>query len=209
MRGFFLTLVTLVAAAMIGATLMVGASDLLTNRSSLLAPLVASPRPLTGTPPTGDGTGRGSAGGAAPARPAFGLAAPTTTPVPGEVMLGRWTDEELSAVIRSRIGSQAGGLSLAEPHVRVSRDQIEVTGQLAGLPLPLDILATGRIEVRERRPVIVIDRLEGVGLPLPAPARDRLQELLDRLALLSEQPGVELTRVELAPGLVTLHGRRR
>jgi hypothetical protein len=178
--------------------------------------LTSAPRP-TSTPPAGTAI--------APPRPAgsptgvVAIPSPPPTlasPTPGpqspapDTQLARLTDAELTAGLRSAMAAEVGGAVIDEPQVRVSGGKVELTGRLRGVvPLPIDIRVVGRVEVRDGQPVVVVERVEGVGVPLPALAARRLEMLINSLALVPLPEGVTVTRVDHGEGVLTVYGRRR
>ena len=102
-----------------------------------------------------------------------------------------------------------GGIQVDNPRVRVVDGRLEVTGQARGiLPLPLDFRLVGRAEARDGRPVLVVERVEGVGVPLPEPAARRLETLVNAAAPIPLPAGVEVTRIEAGDGALIIYGRR-
>ena len=205
MRGCLLTFAMLIAAGLIGATLWFGALGLLGPGGGPLATVVA----------------RGGAPAPPPARPSAtpplavpppvaarqGLSTPAAT---GDSQLVRLSEAELTETLREALAQSPSGALIGNPRVRLAGGRLELTGRLQGVtPLPLDFRLTGRVDMRQGQPVLAIERLEGVGVPLPEPALRQLEQTIDVLTLVPVPAGIEVTRVEAGEGHVTVYGRRR
>jgi hypothetical protein len=195
-RGCLLTFAMLIAAGLIGATLWFGALGLLGPGGGPLATVVArggAPAPPLAVPP--------------PVAARQGLSTPAAT---GDSQLVRLSEAELTETLREALAQSPSGALIGNPRVRLAGGRLELTGRLQGVtPLPLDFRLTGRVDMRQGQPVLAIERLEGVGVPLPEPALRQLEQTIDVLTLVPVPAGIEVTRVEAGEGHVTVYGRRR
>jgi hypothetical protein len=141
--------------------------------------------------------------------PPAGPVRPTATPAPGERELGRLSEAALTELCRRYLTQPYDGLSLTNPQARITHEYIIISGRLSGLLLPLDLTAYGRVEFHQGRPRVLLDRLDGGGLPIPPPITAQLDAWLARVDLLANQPTIDLTRIELTDGQLILYGRPR
>jgi hypothetical protein len=139
------------------------------------------------------------------ARPAL-----TTPNATGETELLRLTEAELTEALRRALAQEQGGALLVNPSVRVAGGRLELTGQVQGLvPLPIDIRLIGQPAIRDGAPAIVVERVEGLGVPLPDPAARRLELALSTVSLAPMPAGIEVTRLAANDGVLVVYGRRR
>ena len=205
MRSCFLGSVTLVAMGLVAAALWFGAAGflasdgILVGKSSItaVASLSVPERP-----------------GADISRPTGSVTAPgplsSGTPSLSETELARLTDTDLTLALRRAVAAEQGGVLITDPTVRISGGKLELTGQLRGLvPLPVDVRVVGRIEIRDGQPIVVVERVEGVGVPLPALAARRLEVLINSLTVVPLPADVIVTRIDAGDGVLTVIGRRR
>lgn len=209
LRSCLVAMMTLIAFGFVAAAIWFGVVGLIgpdaftsVSRPTPLPPAsgaTASPR-LAGSP-TVAGPGPVATGPAGAA---------TVGPVSGEVQLARLTDTELTAGLRAALAAEQGGAVIDEPRVRTRGGKVELTGRLRGVvPLPIDVLIVGRIDVRDGQPVVAVERVESGGVPLPPLAARRIEFLINSLALVPLPEGVTVTRVDAGEGVLTVYGRRR
>jgi hypothetical protein len=194
-----LTVVTGMAIILVAAAVWYGAIGILGARDPLVVTMVAR-IPVGGTSSPGPTVTRG---------PTPRLA-PPATPLPGETLLVRLTEAELTEAVRRSTAIESGGVKFDDARVRLRGGRAEVTGQVKGLlPAPVEVQVTGRVEVREGRPFVAVERVEGVGLALPEMAAQQLEQLINSQAVIPVEPGVTVTRIDTTEGAVTVYGRRR
>jgi hypothetical protein len=213
LRSCLVATMTLIAFGFVAAAIWFGVVGLFGPDALRSAPAartatpVAAPTraasPVSGTPTAPAATGPGAVA-SRPALPA------TAAPAAGEAQLVRLTDAELTVALRAALAAEPGGAVIDEPQVRVSGGKVEVTGRLRGVvPLPIDVRIVGRVDVRDGQPVVAVERVEGVGVPLPPLAARRIEALINSLALVPLPEGVTVTRVDHGEGALTVYGRRR
>jgi hypothetical protein len=186
----------LVAFGLIAATLWFGLIGLLRPSGDPAATTVARAPGAAGP--------AGTAGTAASARPGTPALAAAS-----DIQLVRLTEAELTESLRQALARESGGVQVDNPRVRIVGGRLEVTGQARGiLPLPLDFRLIGRAEARDGRPVVAVERVEGVGVPLPDAAARRLESLVNAAAPIALPAGVTVTRIEAGDGALTVYGRR-
>ena len=133
---------------------------------------------------------------------------PTATAAPGETQLTQLTDADLTQALQTALAGRKDGPTLENARVQATGGRVIARGVLRGL-LPVGVEITGRVEVRNGRPLLVVERVEGAGLPLPESARQELEGLVNAMNLMPTRTDVEVTRVEVGEGVVTVFGRRR
>ena len=132
----------------------------------------------------------------------------TATAAPGETQLTQLTDADLTQALQTALAGRKDGPTLENARVQATGGRVIARGVLRGL-LPVGVEITGRVEVRSGRPLLVVERVEGAGWPLPESARQELEGLVNAMNLMPTRTDVEVTRVEVGEGVVTVFGRRR
>lgn len=202
MRCLLLGCVSPLAVVLIAAGIWYGAVALLETNPTSTPTAVA--RLGTVTSPTPAATRRPT--GMAPTpRPA----GPTKTPAPVEEQLIRLTEDELTEEMRTVLADSPDGAFFQQPQVRLREGRISVTGQIPGFFIPLRVTVTGRAEVHDGRPGFIVERVETAGLPLPDAVRDQLNRLLENDELIPVPEHIEVTRIDIEEGVMTVFGRQR
>lgn len=200
MRCCLLGAVTTIALGLVAAALFLGVVG-------AFGPELAALAPGTGRAGATTTARVGTATAVVPVTPR--PAGPTATRAAGETQLARLTEAELTQALQAALGGQKDAPLLENVRVTASGGRLTVRGVLRGLPLPVDVELSGRVEVSGGRPRIAVERVEGAGVPLPDGVRERLQEAVNAVNLLPVRGEVEITRVETGEGIVTIFGRRR
>ncbi|MCC6626294.1 MAG: hypothetical protein IT340_02710 [Chloroflexi bacterium] len=217
LRSCLVATMTLIAFGFVAAAIWFGVVGLIgpdaftsASRPTPIPPASgATASPRLADSPTGGVLPTATVAGPGPVAPGSAGAA-TVAPGSGEVQLARLTDAELTAGLRAALAAEQGGAVIDEPRVRISGGKVELTGRLRGVvPLPIDVLIVGRIDVRDGQPVVAVERVEGVGVPLPPLAARRIELLINSLALVPLPEGVTVTHVDHGEGALTVYGRRR
>jgi hypothetical protein len=198
-----------------GTTATRTAATVTSGRATPTSPL---PTPAIRATPAGRSASKATPGTGGPAPSGNGGARPTAPPpvaataapaAPDEVALATVTEDDLHSALQRSLAARGDGPSLEETRVRVAGGRIIVQGKTTGLPIALNVTITGRAEVRDGRPRIVVSDVASEGFPLPDFLRDELQRQVDQLNLTPLPEGIEITRIEHGDGVVTIYGRRR
>ncbi len=106
--------------------------------------------------------------------------------------------------------AQHPNVPFANPRIQIHPGYVEAWGEARLAGLRIDLHGRARIELREEKPVVIIEELGMAGLVVPDPIRQRIQQELDaQFDLSGQQLPVILTRFELQEGQAIIEGTIR
>jgi len=98
----------------------------------------------------------------------------------------------------------------ANPRVQIHPGYVEAWGEARLAGLRIDLHGRARVELRDEKPVVIIEELGLAGLVVPDAVRQRIQQELDaQFDLGDQQLPVILTRFELQEGQAVIEGTIR
>lgn len=129
-------------------------------------------------------------------------AASTTGPVTVEV-----TDAEATSKVAETLAKQASTPRLTDPQVNFRAGKVYLSGTSADTPVPVQVLITGRLTIRDGVVVMVVDSVDTGAVPLPASMKDQIVNAVAEANALSGLVDFYATSVDVLDGKAAIHGR--
>lgn len=131
-------------------------------------------------------------------------AANATGPVSVEI-----TDAEATSKVAETLAAQSSTPRLNSPQVNFRTGKVYLSGTTADTPVPVQVLITGRLVIRDGVVVMVVDTVDTGAVPLPTSMKDQLVNAVAEANSLSGLVNFYATSVDVLDGKALIGGRAR
>lgn len=129
-------------------------------------------------------------------------AASTNGPVTVEI-----TDQEATSKVAESLAQQSSTPRLTRPQVHFRAGKVYLSGTTTDTPVPVQVLITGHLVIKDGVVVVVVDAVDTGAVPLPSSVKDQIVNAIAEANALSGLVDFYATGVDVLEGKAVVRGR--